>query len=239
MLGTTRKPKRPTLVEEACTTLAEHIRSEFGPGASEDWLPAERELALRLGVSRTVIREATKRLELQGLLEIHHGKGLKVVNHLHKPFSQSLRLDIPDSADRLRQLNETRLVFEPETARLAALRAMPEDVAALQDIQERLRLADDVHAAADADVAFHHRLALASGNAIVAMLLRSLGELNRESRLRTISATGIARAHQHHASILAAVEAGDPDGASAQMRHHVEEAGRDLKYEAPIEAGTP
>lgn len=218
------------MVEEACATLAEHIREELAaPRGGVTWLPAERELASRLGVSRTVIREATKRLELQGLLEIHHGKGLKVVDDLHKPLSASLRLDIPEEMERLRQLSETRSMVEPEAARFAALRARPEDIEELRAIQERLEGAKDLVEAAEADVAFHQGIARAAGNAVVAMLLRSLAELNRESRMRTLGTTGVKRAWGHHGKILDAIESGDGDEAAQQMRYHVAEAGRDLE----------
>ena len=107
-----------SLVEDVCQRLATEIRAERNGG--DGWLPPERQLAEQLGVSRTVIREATKRLELQGLIEVQHGIGIKVVDKLHKPLNGSLALLIPDTADRLRQLVEVRLLVEPEVARLAA-----------------------------------------------------------------------------------------------------------------------
>ena len=86
---------------------------------AERWLPAERSLAIKLGVSRTVVREATKRLEQQGLLEVQHGTGIRVVDKLHRPLNGSLELLIPDIAESLQQLNETRLSIEPDAARQA------------------------------------------------------------------------------------------------------------------------
>ena len=120
MIQAQAQTRRPSLVLSTSTALAEHLRSELSQTDGETWLPSERELARTFAVSRPVIREATKRLELQGLLEIHHGKGLKMVNQLHRPLSQSLEIDIPDLTDRLQQLHDTRLVIEPEIARLAA-----------------------------------------------------------------------------------------------------------------------
>ena len=93
--------ERPTsLVDSVCQQLAKLIR---GAGAEEEdrWLPGERSLAEQLGVSRSVVREATKRLEQQGMLEVQHGNGIKVVDRLHRPLSDSLTLLIPDMADRL------------------------------------------------------------------------------------------------------------------------------------------
>ena len=83
-------------------------------------------------MSRTVMREATKRLESQGLLEIRHGSGTWVVNQLHKPVCGSLSLAMPKCKERLRQLNEARLLVEPEIARQAAQKRWQKKTVPLQ-----------------------------------------------------------------------------------------------------------
>jgi GntR family transcriptional repressor for pyruvate dehydrogenase complex len=70
-----------------------------------------------------VVPEATKRLEQQGLVEIQHGTGIKIVRQLHRPLSDSLSLLIPDLSNRLRQLHEPRLLIESAAAALAAEKA--------------------------------------------------------------------------------------------------------------------
>ena len=115
-LATIARP--PSLVEKVCDQLAGIIRRE--QDEDDGWLPTERELSAQLGVSRSVVREAAKRLESQGLIEIQHGIGIKAVDKLHKALNGSLAMLIPDAEERLRQLNETRLAIEPESARLAA-----------------------------------------------------------------------------------------------------------------------
>lgn len=213
-------------VDELCGLLSREIRSALdGP---QRWLPPERELAERYGVSRTVVREAVKRLELQGLLEVQHGVGLKVVDRLHAPLSGALELLLPDEADRLSQLMETRRTVEPEIARLAAERARLEDVAALRAVQDRLAAAAGASEAIQCDVDFHRALARAAGNRILELLLESLGDLGRESRKATIAQTGQALVFDHHARILAAVEARRPDDAREAMRHHLDHARDDL-----------
>jgi DNA-binding FadR family transcriptional regulator len=131
--------QRPApLVEGVCQQLAELIRG--GSADEERWLPAERSLAEKLGVSRTVVREATKRLEQQGMLEIQHGNGIKVVDRLHRPLNDSLTLLIPDMADRLQQLTETRLSIEPDAAAFAAQRATKEQIRTLPTTPQPSRL---------------------------------------------------------------------------------------------------
>lgn len=216
----------PTLVEQVCSRLARQLRDESESGDGR--LPPERIMAERLGVSRTVLREATKRLELQGLLEIRHGSGIRAVNRLHKPLSSSLALLLPELPERLRQLLEARAAIEPEMARLAAVRAKAGDIQRLREIHERMVNATDDTEAVEADIDFHRALAGIAGNEIFKITLESLADLGRESRRVTIGNVGKQRAIDHHAAIMEGVAAHDADAAASAMMHHMDEAVRDL-----------
>ncbi|MGV3756273.1 MAG: FadR/GntR family transcriptional regulator [Verrucomicrobiota bacterium] len=219
--------ERPaSLVEEVCRQLSGQIRDD--QLANDGWLLPERELAERLGVSRPVIREATKRLELQGLLEIRHGVGIKVVDKLHKPLNGSVALLIPDTANRLRQLTEARLLIEPGLARMAAERTNAASLRALRLNQTRLTQADTEEEAIESDLEFHRLIAVAAGNEICTLLLDSLAELGRESRQTTLCAGGNAVAVNHHSQILAAIESRHPEKAYAAMKMHLEAAAQDI-----------
>lgn len=219
--------ERPaSLVEEVCRRLSGQIRDD--QLANDGWLLPERELAERLGVSRPVVREATKRLELQGLLEIRHGVGIKVVDKLHKPLNGSVSLLIPNTADRLRQLTEARLLIEPGLARMAAERATATSLRALRQNQVRLTAAQTDEQSIEADLEFHRLIAMAAGNEICTLLLDSLAELGRESRKTTLSAAGNAVAVDHHGQILAAIESRQPEKACAAMKMHLEAAALDI-----------
>ncbi|MBM3873759.1 MAG: FadR family transcriptional regulator [Verrucomicrobia bacterium] len=220
-----------SLVERVCRQLAALIREEGSGG--DRWLPGERSLAERLGVSRTVVREATKRLEQQGMLEIQHGSGIRVVDRLHRPLNDSLTLLIPDVAERLRQLNEVRLGLEPAAAALAAERATREQVRDLRRLQERLEAAADPAAAIEVDIAFHRAIAEAGGNLIHGLILDSFAELGLASRLRTIGRVGKTSAVAHHRRIIAAIERRDPAAATRAMRLHILAAGEDLDLPPP------
>jgi GntR family transcriptional regulator, transcriptional repressor for pyruvate dehydrogenase complex len=229
--------QRPgSLVEGVCQQLAELIRG--GSPNEERWLPAERSLAEKLGVSRTVVREATKRLEQQGLLEIQHGNGIKVVDKLHRPLNDSLSLLLPDVAERLQQLNETRLSIEPDAAAFAAQRASKEQIQTLRRVQGQLEAAPDNSAAIEADIAAHHAIADASGNLIYRLILDSLAELSIASRLRTIGRIGKQTAVEHHARILGAIERRDPAAAREAMYTHIQAAGQDMDLPSLKSPGT-
>lgn len=214
-------------VTDVCSQLSHEIRRDFPVGGG--WLPPERELAKKLGVSRTVIREATKRLELQGLIEVQHGVGLKVVDRLHAPLIGALELLLPEKIERLAQLAETRKVVEPELARQAAERATAKHLQQFHAAQEKLSAAVETGDAIDADLEFHRTIARAAGNQILELLLESLGDLGRESRRATIATTGKNLAYEHHAQILESIERRDGQQAFDLMRKHVDKAGRDLK----------
>jgi len=219
--------ERPaSLVDEVCRQLSDQIRKD--ELANDGWLLPERELAERLGVSRPVVREATKRLELQGLLEIRHGVGIKVVDKLHKPLNGSVSLLIPDTAERLRQLTEARLLIEPGLARMAAEKATAAHLRTLRQNQARQANAQTEDESIEADLEFHRLIAATAGNEICGLLLDSLAELGRESRKTTLSAAGNAVAVDHHSQIFTAIEASQPEKAFAAMKMHLEAAAQDI-----------
>lgn len=221
--------RQPSLVEGVCTRLSDIIRNEQTRG--DGWLPPERELAEKLGVSRPVVREATKRLEMQGLLEVQHGVGTRVVDKLHKPLNSSLALLIPDIKERLRQLTEVRLSLEPENARLAAIRASASQIKELRHILSRHQAAQNIEDSAAADMEFHRSIAIASGNQISALLIHSLSELMQASLLRGYRRVTAARALEDHERILLAIETRDEDASAQAMKQHLINARADHGFE--------
>jgi GntR family transcriptional repressor for pyruvate dehydrogenase complex len=225
----------PSLVEKVRSQLADLLRRE--PVSEETWLPPERELALKFRVSRSVVREATKRLESEGLVEIQHGIGVRGVDRLHRPLSESLSLLIPQELSRMRALIETRLSIEPDAAAFAAKRGTASHFDALSNAHARLEHAGDHAQAMEADGAFHHCIAEASGNLIYRLILDSLADLGRAGRLRSIGRVGKQPAIEQHALILESIRNRDAETARTQMRNHVLAAVTDMDL-AGLEACT-
>lgn len=217
-------PRPASLVQEVSSRIARELQRS----SKNEWLPPERTLAEQLGVSRTVVREATKRLEQQGLLEVQHGVGIRRAHRLHKPLNGSLALLIPDEIERLRQSLEVRLAIEPPIAALAATRATAAQIKELRKVHARLQTTGDLQLAVEADIDFHRSLAKISGNEVFGLILETLADLGRESREATISYAGIERAVRHHDDILLAVEKHDAATAGKAMRCHIEVAVQDL-----------
>ncbi|MBL9208316.1 MAG: FadR family transcriptional regulator [Opitutaceae bacterium] len=211
--------RRAPLVTEICDRLLREHRAV-------EWLPGERTLSARLGVSRSALREAVQRLEIQGLLEVRHGVGVRVINNPQAPVQATLLRELPDFAERLRQFSEVRLLVEPEIARCAAERGSPEDRRRLQEVHARLGDATDVNHAVQADLDFHRTLADMAGNRILALMLGSIAELEEESRRITLMGVGIGAAFSQHERIAQAVVTGDGPSAREAMVEHVTAAGQ-------------
>ena len=191
-------------------------------------MPSERKLAEKFQVARGVVREAIKRLEIQGLLEVRQGSGVRAVNRLHEPLNASLGLLLPEMEERLRQLADARITIEPAVAEMAARKAKRKDVGMLWEIQDALEAAEDLSSAVDLDIEFHRTLAEIAGNEVFKLVLQSTGDLRRESSQRTIGTAGKAKAARQHRVVISAIEANDAVAARDAMRIHMAEAKRDL-----------
>jgi GntR family transcriptional repressor for pyruvate dehydrogenase complex len=211
-------------------------------------LPAERELADELGVSRTVIREAVRILVAKGLLETRPGIGTIVRqvtrDQLLEPLSLLLRThEDPISVDHLHQV---RRILEVEIVALAALQATEEDIAELKQVLAKMEAARDIpeeFAAGDAD--FHQGLARTTHNPLLIILLDSIRDLMQEVRLMVTRHPGLhEQVMPDHYRILERVAAQDPEGARRAMEVHLEHALRiqeelliaESQDEGPLEA---
>jgi GntR family transcriptional repressor for pyruvate dehydrogenase complex len=197
----------------------------LGPG---DRLPAERELAATMGVSRSSLREALRALTVLGVCEMRHGTGTYVSSLepdlLVRPLSFVLSL----SDGGFDQLFEARRVVEPAIAALAAARI---DDATLDRLDALVTRADAVIENADAflvaDVELHDVIREAAGNSILGRFMESIHALGLASR----QATGTKRAVrdqsvEDHREIVAALRARDGAGASEAMRRHLDNVER-------------
>jgi GntR family transcriptional regulator, transcriptional repressor for pyruvate dehydrogenase complex len=195
-----------------------------------DQLPAERELALQFGVSRTAVREAVKALREKGLVEAYPGKGTFITNGTGNSIKQTLdrmiRVGQPESTASLAEVRE---ILEPDIAALAATRADEENIAAMREAISVMDSArQDADAFIEADLDFHLALAEAASNPLILSLIDSIVGLLREQRLRTFYVDGgPERGQYHHKRILEAVEHRDSQGARDAMRAHLRQVRAD------------
>jgi GntR family transcriptional regulator, transcriptional repressor for pyruvate dehydrogenase complex len=211
------------------------LKGTLKPG---DQLPAERELALQFGVSRTAVREAVKALREKGLVEAYSGRGTFVTDGTSLAIRQSLDLMMKiGQPEGSTHLAEVRAILEPEIAGLAAARAEEQHIATMREavaVMDRSR--SDGDAFIEADLDFHLSLAEAAANPLILSLIDSIVGLLREQRMRVFKVNGgPERGQFHHKRILEAVERRDPEKARAAMREHLQQ----VREDCPVEASEP
>jgi GntR family transcriptional repressor for pyruvate dehydrogenase complex len=221
-----RVEQRPPLVEQVVDRLRKHIIS--GDLAPDRDMPPEAELCNKMGVSRTVVREAMRILRAQGLVEVSQGKRPRV-----KPVDASYVIDgltlmIQRADTSLLHLAELRKPLESEIAALAAERATAEQIERMAETIDELAAAPDLASQVDADMQFHSILAEATGNPIFQLILKTIWSLQRESRLKTLAYSRATVAVQWHKRILDAIRDHDVELARSEMSAHIEASRRDL-----------
>jgi GntR family transcriptional repressor for pyruvate dehydrogenase complex len=224
--------------------VVERIRDRILSGdlKSGDQLPNERSLGEQFGVSRTVIREAMKTLIENGLVEVRRGQGTFVVDGTADALKQSLRLMIGLASEELvDEMVEVRELLEPELAARAALRRDDVDLQALREaITDMEGALDEAEAFIEADNRFHIALAVATHNHLAPRLLDWVVDLLQELRGKIFRvAGGPQRGQRHHLAILAAVEAGDAEGARKAMLGHLAQVSEDGRAAVAATEATP
>lgn len=219
--------------------IVQQIEDSIQEGALKpgDQLPAERELALQFGVSRTAVREAVKTLREKGLVEAYAGRGTFITSGTSSSIRVTLdRMMKTGQAEGTQHLAEVREILEPEIAALAATRS---DEESLVEMREAVRIMDnaklDPDAFIEADLDFHLALAEAAANPLILSLIDSIVGVLREQRMRIFKVDGgPERGQYHHKRILEAIENRDPTGARAAMRAHLRQV-REDSGNAPVE----
>ena len=203
---------------------------EKGTLKAGEQLPAERELALQFGVSRTAVREAMKALREKGLIEAFPGRGTFITsetsNSIRLTFDRLLKADLQDGTIHLVEMRE---ILEPEIAALAANRADGECVDQLREAVSIMEVAKrDPEQYIEADLDFHLALAEAAANPLILSLIDSIVGLLREQRMSIFKVDGgPERGQYHHKRILEAIENRDPVGARDAMRAHLQQVRQD------------
>jgi len=206
------------LYEDVGERLGEFVReSRMSPG---DQFPAERELAQRLQVSRTSVRQSFVVLQALGFVDVRHGEG--VFLRRTRGFGESLA-KLLERRRRLPEVLEAREALEVKLAELAAAHRDQDDLDAMQAALTQMEA--EIAAGAlgtEGDAAFHHAIALAAGNQILLHLIDAMADVIQESRVESLSEPGRPpRSMQAHRRILAAIEAGSTGLAAEAMRLHL------------------
>jgi GntR family transcriptional regulator, transcriptional repressor for pyruvate dehydrogenase complex len=193
----------------------------LGPG---ERLPAERELAATMGVSRSSLREALRALTVLGVTEMRHGTGTYVSSLSPELLVRPLSFVLSLSDGGFEQLFEARKIVEPAMAALAAERIDDAALDRLDALAARAAAAlDDEEAFMVADVELHDTIRLAAGNAILGRFMESIAALGLASRQATNPSRSLrAQSVEDHRAIVAALRRREPEAAATAMRSHLE-----------------
>lgn len=207
------------------------LAGHYPPGSR---LPAERDLARSLGVNRSSLREALKKLENMGLLTIRQGDGTRITNFMEHAGLELVQHLIPlaDSGYPriIRDAMEFRLFYCREVARLAAVRRTDDDLERLRQLAARCEAAGDTLAELlEPAFEFFAVLTSAAKNSLMGLLinsarnaLRSHGPLLANFLISREVVCG------HQRDVIAALEASDPERAVVAVSAHIEQSNRYL-----------
>jgi len=195
----------------------------LGPGAR---LPAERELAQTLGVSRPSVRSGLEALEAMGVVVSRRGAGTFIAAGPPDLGIEPLRLIASLHQLTAGEMFEARLVLEVGVAGLAARHATDQTLAAMADeVSEMFASLRDPQAFLVHDVRFHQAVAAACGNRVLAALMEMVAAQFYELRKDTVGrARDLEQSAEMHRRVYRAIRSGDPEAARAAMAAHLDAA---------------
>ncbi|UYQ63346.1 GntR family transcriptional regulator [Streptomyces peucetius] len=199
--------KQPPAAERVYTHIKQAVLDRRYEGGT---LLTEGELAEAVGVSRTPVREALLKLEVEGLIKLYPKKGALV---------------LAVSAQEIRDVVETRLLVE-EFAVRKAVPAPAALVARLEELlaeQRRHADAGDLASFAVSDRCFHAEIVKHAGNEILSRLYDQLRDRQLRMGVAMMQALPdrVSRNYEEHSEILDRIKAGDAEGAAGCVRGHL------------------
>jgi GntR family transcriptional repressor for pyruvate dehydrogenase complex len=186
-------------------------------------LPAERELALILGVSRPVVREALRGLSILGVVNVRPGGGAFISALDAADLLAPLQFFIALDRYTVDALYDARILIEGGIAQRAAVRIGDAQVATLRELaRQQQDLLDDPVRYRVSDLDFHAVLIEAAGNPFLARVAQSLNVLGMEfRRVDAEHPAVLAQSVHDHEAIIAAMQHRDPVAAMAAMEQHM------------------
>lgn len=206
--------------------LAQRIVQLIRPGAYKpgDRLPSIREMARSFGVGHPTLREALKKLEIIGVVEIKHGSGVYVGRSQNGLLVSNPIFGGVVSKKLMLDLIEARMPIEMQSAALAAANGSEEHLQRMEALMAEAEQNLDNDALLSAtNMSFHREIASASGNTVLADMQEVLTNLfQREQRFILDIYGSRTKDHNEHVGILDALRRRDPALARQRMQAHLE-----------------
>ena len=213
---------RSNLADDLAERIVKMIRS--GGYDVGDRLPSIMAMARSFGVGHPTLREALKKLEIVGAVEIKHGSGV-FVGRGHESLMVSNPVYQGEvSKDLMLDLVEARIPIEVSSAELAAIHGTEDQFEELEDtlLHAGRNLQNDARLN-EANMSFHRGIAVASGNDVLVQVQEVLaGLFEREQRVLLGIHGSRKKDHEEHLGILSALRMRDSELAQELMRAHLE-----------------
>ncbi len=192
--------------------------NEFQPG---DRLPNEIELSNRFHISRTTLREAIRTLAVRGLLEVRHGSGTFVAEQLPSGTDVGFQ-DLMHLQLNVKDLYEARLIFEPQVAALAVIRATDEEMQEIIQLEETIeQLYKEGKDLSECDRQFHTAIVKSCHNPFLEQIIHIINDAIKNLFL-LIEYTEIQdMVANDHRYIMNFIKLRDPVGVKSAMKVHI------------------
>jgi fatty acid metabolism transcriptional regulator FadR len=226
-MNTPIEPLRVKSLKDACVARLEELILS-GELAIGERLPAERDLAARLGVSRPVLHDALVDLAGKGLVSIQPRRGVTINDYRQSgSFAMLTSLLAYNNGALAPQMTKSllavRILIERETARLTAASASQEVIEGLRSILAEEKAANPTDAArlTELDYEFHLKVALGSGNMIYPLILNSFKSLYLHFTAaffqKKANTAVLAEVKEYHERLIYLIAAGKAEQAAALM----------------------
>ncbi|MFZ5652011.1 MAG: FadR/GntR family transcriptional regulator [Bacillota bacterium] len=221
---------KPVKTKKIYEEIIDQVKALIADGTLSpgDRLIPERELAEKLKVGRSAVREAIRALGAMGIVEIKPGEGTFITESNTNPFMDMLAYLLVAERDSVRELLELRKILEVEAAGLAAIRHTAEGLKSMEAHLEQMKI-DIINGelGEQADMNFHFAVAEATQNSLLVKLMNTIADTMR-SGLRTAreqiyrTPGNPERLLREHYEIFDQIKNSNPEAARRTMFEHLE-----------------
>jgi len=186
-----------------------------------DKLPSERQLCELTGVSRPVLREALKALQMMNIIDIRQGSGAFVKSLEPEDITEHLDIVFHLDSSLYRDLYEARRVLESAIAGMAASKIDDDELEEIGNICTAAQTADE-DAFLELDLKLHEMIMKASGNRVIPVFMQTINRLSRLLRKQSNAKVNIRKQSiRDHEMIVDALRKRSPEDASRAMENHI------------------
>ncbi|MDR2245150.1 MAG: FadR family transcriptional regulator [Treponema sp.] len=228
--------KRSSTVERIVENLINLIKgSSIQVGEK---LPPERRLCELIGVSRPILREALKALQVMNIIDIRQGAGAYLKSLEPEDVVEHLDIVFHLDSSLYHDLYEARRILEAGIARIAAVNITGEELSRIEDnISQAAGCIDNEAFFFQRDVELHGIIMKASGNRVLSVFMQSVNKLALMIRQKTNAMSNIRNnTIRDHQAILAALKSHDPEKSAAAMEEHIRNVEKAFFYETEVES---